>query len=476
MTGGWRRHWRFVILVLSALVLASTSPGLADNAPMWESPAGLAPGGTTQVRMAAESVDVQVTEQGGNPIAVVKAGFDMTNDGPQEVTKVGFPQWSPSGTLTFDPTKMSNVLVSSGGTDYTPAQETVQTGSLAGQWYTWQMTFPTGTTHIDVSYQQQLGFGSYGKDNAFTEVGYVLRTGALWNGPIGSATIAFMASKGGFLGADPAAAEGSAQKLTWRFSNFKPTQDLTSIYVPAAPWGALQEAEGRASASSASAQDLLAGAQAVKGIVGSYPYDLLPAVLRLRYYPLADSWARKATQLDPSLVGAWEILGDLEAQRATEKHGWLTCWPGEGAAAYQRAAALGSSSATTKLAGLKQTRDQQMSQGILADTVQQQCQALAAPASAAAFGLSGSGTFQFRLGFKALADQIPDIVGQPLEDEHFNPENGDSLQHTTKGLMVWRKADNWTAFTNGFMTWINGPYGLQSRLNSQRFPWEAASP
>ncbi|MHB1161890.1 MAG: COG1470 family protein [Chloroflexota bacterium] len=82
---------------------------------------------------------------------------------------------------------------------------------------------------------------------------------------------------------------------------------------------------------------------------------------------------------------------------------------------------------------------------------------------------------QFRLGFKALADQIPDVVGEPIEDEHWGP-NGDSLQRTTTGLMVWRKADNWTAFTNGATTWINGPFGVQSRPNDQRFDWEAADP
>lgn len=81
----------------------------------------------------------------------------------------------------------------------------------------------------------------------------------------------------------------------------------------------------------------------------------------------------------------------------------------------------------------------------------------------------------FKLGFKALADQIPDIAGQPLEDEHWGT-NGDSLQQTTTGLMVWRKADNWTAFTNGSITWINGPSGLASRRNDQRFEWEQDRP
>jgi hypothetical protein len=83
--------------------------------------------------------------------------------------------------------------------------------------------------------------------------------------------------------------------------------------------------------------------------------------------------------------------------------------------------------------------------------------------------------YEFKLGFKALADQIPSIVGQPLENEHYGP-NGDSLQQTATGLMVWRKADNWTAFTDGSRTWINGPYGVQVRGNDERFPWEAQMP
>jgi len=78
---------------------------------------------------------------------------------------------------------------------------------------------------------------------------------------------------------------------------------------------------------------------------------------------------------------------------------------------------------------------------------------------------------EFRLGFKALADQIPNIVGEPLEIEHYSP-NGDSIQRTTAGMMVWRRADNWTAFTNGSCTWINGPAGVQDRGNDERFPWE----
>jgi hypothetical protein len=79
---------------------------------------------------------------------------------------------------------------------------------------------------------------------------------------------------------------------------------------------------------------------------------------------------------------------------------------------------------------------------------------------------------EFRLGFKLLHDSIPEVVGGCLENEHHNPLNGDALQRTSGGLLVWRKSDNWTAFTNGSRTWINGPEGLQSRLNDARFGWE----
>ena len=79
----------------------------------------------------------------------------------------------------------------------------------------------------------------------------------------------------------------------------------------------------------------------------------------------------------------------------------------------------------------------------------------------------------FQLGFATLHNIIPMDVGDCLDDEGHNAANGDALQHTTGGLLVWRKADNWTAFTDGSRTWINGPKGLVTRPNSERYSWEA---
>ncbi len=74
----------------------------------------------------------------------------------------------------------------------------------------------------------------------------------------------------------------------------------------------------------------------------------------------------------------------------------------------------------------------------------------------------------------ALIDEAegPDKVGACLENQHVNPENGDVLQQTAGGLLVQRAADNRTAFTDGYRTWINGPNGLQARLNAEQFDWE----
>lgn len=93
-----------------------------------------------------------------------------------------------------------------------------------------------------------------------------------------------------------------------------------------------------------------------------------------------------------------------------------------------------------------------------------------APTSASPASSSGC---RFVLGFATLAGDLPQQVGQCVDEEGHNPANGDALQHTSGGLLVWRKLDNWTAFTDGYRTWINGPNGVAERLNTQRFAWEA---
>ncbi|HET7769225.1 MAG TPA: hypothetical protein VFN74_10675, partial [Chloroflexota bacterium] len=76
---------------------------------------------------------------------------------------------------------------------------------------------------------------------------------------------------------------------------------------------------------------------------------------------------------------------------------------------------------------------------------------------------------RFALGFAQLRAQLgPATVGTCLGNEAFDPGAGDTTQPTARGLLVWRRADGGTAFSDGHRTWVAGPYGLQQRLNAER--------
>lgn len=77
--------------------------------------------------------------------------------------------------------------------------------------------------------------------------------------------------------------------------------------------------------------------------------------------------------------------------------------------------------------------------------------------------------------FESMRDSIgADVVGTCVDQPTIR-ENGDAEQVTTRGLFAMTGERGWAAFTDGFRTWVNGPLGLQQRLNSERFPWESAS-
>jgi hypothetical protein len=104
------------------------------------------------------------------------------------------------------------------------------------------------------------------------------------------------------------------------------------------------------------------------------------------------------------------------------------------------------------------------------------CAAIAGAQPVNSTAAANSGDCGFALGFQALHDQMPSIVGE-CQDDEYHGDSGDGLQVTQGGLLVWRKADNWTAFTNGSTTWLLGPSGVQSRPNAGPFfSWEATPP
>lgn len=351
----------------AALVLLIALPvARADNAPMWESPIGLTPGGQTTVRMAAEQVDVQVVERGSAAIAVVAANFDMVNSGAAQSALVGFPnfayavapgdEYSP---VTFNPMNLSNFHAWTDSTTFSPQKRTVNFGRFGGsEWFVWTMAYPAkGAIRVHVEYEQKLD-EQVNADyyRPVVHVSYVLRTGALWAGNIGQVHVTFAAPNGGgFVGAERAV-QLADDHIQWQFSDLKPTFDLDTAYVYAGPWQELRAAEAAVNGEGAGGQENLRAAKAALRLLGTDgPYRVPPALVN-RYGAAMRQWARSASSLDTA--EAWETVGDVEqfwAKPKTKNHGEFACWPEAGAAAYERAADLGSQSAADKRSGFDQT-------------------------------------------------------------------------------------------------------------------------
>jgi hypothetical protein len=77
---------------------------------------------------------------------------------------------------------------------------------------------------------------------------------------------------------------------------------------------------------------------------------------------------------------------------------------------------------------------------------------------------------RFVLGFASLKEQLGDTMGEPLECEHANPENGDHLQATSTGLAVFNEQVGLVIFTNGWQTWTMLPEGVVSWTANQGPP------
>jgi hypothetical protein len=394
--------FRVLIALAAAVSVAHLRPAapLADNAPMWQSPVGLAPGRPgNSVRMVAEAVQIQVVEREQLAYAVVDATFELLNRGAELRMPVGFPTWANAALLQWPDGEYSPVAFNpdleqfrawADGVEQSVALERVilREGDRFGdEWYVWEMTFPSGQpVRVRVTYEQRLAW-SHEKGPSFAQTRYVLRTGALWDGTIGEASITMTAPGGGaFLGGPevavgtglsvPApgevlgpdeAAEASAARLDWRLREVEPDRDVGALYIYAAPWQALQAGEAALAAGSTDAAVHLRAARAALRLIGSVGEDDLPwgpfgapkAILERGYPALARQWAERAVALAPDQAAAWETVGHVAFwfARPDRRHlDELACWPTAAVDAYQRAQRLGSTTAGARLEALERAR------------------------------------------------------------------------------------------------------------------------
>ena len=79
---------------------------------------------------------------------------------------------------------------------------------------------------------------------------------------------------------------------------------------------------------------------------------------------------------------------------------------------------------------------------------------------------------EIRPRFRVLAEALPELIGNCVAPEALNGETGDIEQPVDGGVLVLRSADNTPTFTDGWQTWVAGPNGIETRLNSERLAWE----
>lgn len=83
---------------------------------------------------------------------------------------------------------------------------------------------------------------------------------------------------------------------------------------------------------------------------------------------------------------------------------------------------------------------------------------------------------QFRFGFAYLKSLLGNVMGEPLECEHYNAQNGDSLQQTTTGLAFYRKATNTPTFTDGWNHWAWSPGAFPGNYGLVHWTGQAIDP
>lgn len=66
----------------------------------------------------------------------------------------------------------------------------------------------------------------------------------------------------------------------------------------------------------------------------------------------------------------------------------------------------------------------------------------------------------FVFGFAEMKSRLGEIMGEPVECEHANADNGDALQQTSTGLAYYRRATNTPMFTDGWKHWALTGSGL----------------
>ncbi len=255
------------LLVFGPANLVLGAPLQLDVAPP-PPPAGVTiyPGAaTTQVRMQAETVEINVAQNnpGETPHARVRAVFSMRNLGSEaENLSVRFPlnflfpDYMASWEQCEFPLAYPEIGDFSALVDGQPALVSNTTkiisdpGGKKGAvevacWANFPVVFPPGKdVQIEVRYTAQGYPGVYG-NNVYVQFSYVLASGAGWKDSIGSAEIIFHApytfNNKVQLPYFPENGVVSGSEIRWKFTDFEPDSNINVAMMDPAHWRLIQD-------------------------------------------------------------------------------------------------------------------------------------------------------------------------------------------------------------------------------------------
>jgi|GEM_PF-1275193 len=197
------------------------------------------------VRMVSETVSIGLSDKG----AKVHCEFAFKNEGSKRVVKMGFPEnaWASgdgscgrlSGFRSWVDGKPIKCVYKQGKLIKGKASSEQNCYS----WYVKDVPFDPGQTRTIVDeYSTYLGSSSnsmmtdYETPKTFD---YILKSGRNWKGPIGKAKIIVDTSRVTpehyELSSSPGGFVTGGNSISWTFSNFEPTEDISIDLVPRYP-------------------------------------------------------------------------------------------------------------------------------------------------------------------------------------------------------------------------------------------------
>ncbi len=222
-----------IILVL--LFSFATSPvsmskiAYADAAPVFLGGVNICPYNENNISLKREDLLIKISEKSGTydeGDAYVDAKFVFTNTGDKETIKMGFP-FGLAKKRGFNQPYLSTAKVKINGKEIIPKHIMSESGEF-DPWIYFNVSFEKGETKtVEVSYNIIPAYGM---------LLYILKTGALWKGPIGILNIEidfpYNLSNFNLFRVKPEGYAIKGNKILYRFTNYEPQSNIEIEFLP----------------------------------------------------------------------------------------------------------------------------------------------------------------------------------------------------------------------------------------------------